>query len=147
MNPKCDLQVTEEQKAGLQALSLSPVRAEADRARAILWTLNGKSSREIGNLLGVNAGQVRVWRRRFRNGGVDALRARKPPGRPISKGQVALEIATELLEAPRTGAPPWTLPRLAEEIRHRKGITISVGWLSVLLRKKGGFRFAARDTL
>lgn len=118
-------------------LSRSNQREEADRARAILWTLEGKTCAEIGKLLGVRERQVKVWRRLFREQGVEALKARKATGRPVRKGEIALAIAKELLASPRSDLPPWTLPRIAEEIRRREGFTISTGWLSVLLRKKG----------
>lgn len=137
MKPVCDLKATEEQKDALRVLARSNQREEADRVRAILWTLDGRTCLEIASLLGVRDRQVKVWRKLFREGGVDALRSRKAPGRPVRKGEAALAIARELLASQKPDSPPWTLPRLVEEIRRREGFTISTGWLSVLLRKRG----------
>ena len=62
MGRRCALMVNDAGGAELERLSRSGLRAEADRARAVLWSLAGESSAVIGQRLGVRAEQVRRWR-------------------------------------------------------------------------------------
>src|SRR5436309_1532838 len=59
-------------RAELERLGRSAARREADRARAVLWSLEGETSPTIAARLGVRAEQVRRWRAAFRRGGVEA---------------------------------------------------------------------------
>ena len=86
---------------------------------------------------GVREDTVRLWRSAFMAGGVEALRARVPPGPVPSKAERALAVAEELLAAPVADRPNWTLPRLAGEIEQRAGLRISRSRLSVVLRQRG----------
>ena len=133
MGRRCALMVNDAGRAELERLSRSGLRAEADRARAVLWSLAGESSAVIGQRLGVRAEQVRRWRGAVARGGVAALRSR--PGRTPHKREAALAVAREVLSSPAAGGPLWTLTRLAREIEVRSGKTISPGHLSVVLRK------------
>jgi transposase len=45
----------------------------ANRLSAVLWVADGRSQREIADLLGVTPRQVRKWLKRFRTQGLDAL--------------------------------------------------------------------------
>src|SRR3954466_7277998 len=56
-------------RAELERLGRSAARREADRARAVLWSLEGETSPTIAARLGVRAEQVRRWRAAFRRGG------------------------------------------------------------------------------
>ena len=135
MGRRCMLVVDESGRAELERLSRSGLRAEADRARAVLWSLAGESSARIGQRLGVRAEQVRRWRGAVARGGVAALRSRPRPGRTPHKRDAALAVAREVLSSPAAEGPLWTLARLAREIEVRSGETISSGHLSVVLRK------------
>ncbi len=128
---------TAEQILALQGLAGSSRRDEADRARAILLSLDGWTSDRLSAAYGVGADSVRRWRVWFSKGGVDALRASPPPGRAPTKGDLAVSVATELLTCPVEDRPNWTLPRLQDEIEKRTGVRISKSRLSVVLRKKG----------
>jgi transposase len=127
------LSATDEQRAALERLARSADRAEADRARAILWSSEGRTGLVIGPLLGVQADTVRQWRRRFRAGGVAALRTRPKPGKVPWKSRAALAV----IAVPLAERPNWTLPRLQRAVRERAGITISASRLSVVMREKG----------
>ncbi len=131
------LSATEEQRAALDRLARSADRAEADRARAILWSSEGRTGAVIGGLLGVQADTVRQGRRRFRAGGVAAWRTRPKPGKVPWKSRAALAVIEQLLAVPLAARPNWTLPRLQRAVRERAGISISVSRLSVVLREKG----------
>src|SRR5687768_2672623 len=140
------LAVTDEEHGALEQLARSADRAEADRARAILWSSEGRTGAMIGGLLGVQADTVRQWRRRFRAGGVAALRTRPKPGKAPWKSRAALAVIEELLAVPLAERPNWTLPRLQRAVRERAGLSISASRLSVVLRQKGISVAADRGT-
>jgi transposase len=129
---------SEEQIAELRALSRSDRRDEADRARAILLSLEGWSGEEIGAAFGVTADSVRHWRHWFATGGIEGLRAAVVPGPSGERGLRALSIAAAILSEPVQDRPNWTIPRLQAEIERRGGPPISKSRLSILLREKGG---------
>jgi transposase len=131
------LAATDEERAALEQLGRSADRGEADRARAILWSSEGRTGVTIGQLLGVRPDTVRQWRRRFRAGGVAALRTRPRPGKLPWKSQAALAVIEDLLAAPLAERPSWTLPRLQRAVCERAGISISPSRLSVVMRQKG----------
>src|SRR3954463_15082542 len=126
-----------EQKTALVALSHSRDRGEADRARAILLTVSGWTSRQIAEVFGVREDTVRFWRSAFTAGGIEALKTAVAPGPAPVKAERALAVAEEVLSAPVADRPNWTLPRLADEVEKRSGLRISRSRLSVVLRKKG----------
>ena len=138
MAGKSPVAATEEQNAELKVLARGADRAEADRARALLLTLDGWTSARIAQAFGVREDTVRLWRSDFAQGGVDALRARIAPGPVPVKAQAALRVAVPLLQAPVEDRRNWTLSRLADEIARREGLSISRSQLSKVLRKKGG---------
>src|SRR4051795_10232850 len=135
MGRRCVLTAGGAERAGLGRLSRSAVRGEADRARAVLWSLDGEVSPAIAARLGVRAEQVRRWRAAVRSGGVGGLRSRPRPGRTPRKREAALAVAREVLSGPAADRPVWTLARLAAEVAARTGETVSPGHLSVVLRK------------
>jgi transposase len=145
MGRRCMLVVNDAGRAELERLSRAGLRAEAERARAVLWSLGGESSAVIGQRLGVRAEQVRRWRGAVARDGVAALRSRPRPGRTPRKRDAALAVAREVLSRPAADGPLWTLARLAREIEARNGATISSGHLSVVLRK-GAIAGAGRGT-
>ena len=137
MAGRSSLVATAEQEAELRVLSRSDVRGEADRARAILLTLQGWTSVQLAEAFGVTPDAVRHWRGWFSERGVDALRSSVAPGPSPAKGERALAVASGLLRQPIEGRINWTLPRLRAEIERQTGASISAGRLSVLLKKGG----------
>ena len=127
---------SEEQRKALQVLALSRDRGEADRARAVLLTLNGWTSPRIAEAFGVREDTVRLWRSDFLRGGVEALKASIAPGPAPVKTEAAVRVVTPLLEAPVADRPNWTIPRLMAEIEAREGVKIGRSQLSKALRKK-----------
>ncbi len=65
MPGKSKLTADAAERAALRALSKSEQRGEADRARAILLTLEGQRAGEIAAVLGVHISTVRNWRGYF----------------------------------------------------------------------------------
>jgi len=136
MAGKSPVKASEEQKAQLEDLATSRDRCEADRARAILLTLDGWTSAEIGEVFRVREDTVRFWRGEFLRGGVEAVKASVYAGPPPVKTEAALRVVTPLLEAPVADRPNWTIPRLIAEIKARERVTISRSQLSKAMRKK-----------
>jgi transposase len=141
---KCALSATAEQRDVLEGLARSLDRREADRARSILWSLDGETGETIGRRIGMRADGVRRLRHLFAAGGADALRARPRTGRPGAKGATALACAAAILAEPSERI--WTLPRLKAEIERRCGVAISLSRLSIMLRKKGALPGGDRGT-
>ncbi len=146
MAGKSPVTASDEQKAALKAMAGGTDRAEADRARAIVLTLNGWTSARIAEAFGVREDTVRLWRSDFTRGGIDALKASVAPGPAPFKAEAALRVAGPLLSAPVADRTNWTLARLAEEIQSREGISISRSQLSKVLRKKGDSASDGRGT-
>src|ERR1700746_3357054 len=119
MTGKSAVKASEQQWTALEALAASRDRGEADRARAILLTLNGWTSSRIAVAFGVREDTVRLWRSAFAAGGVEALKATVAPGPVPVKTEAALRVVTPLLEAPVAERPNWTIPRLTAEIEAR----------------------------
>ena len=65
MPGKSTLTADAAERAALRDLSKSEHRGEADRARAILLTLEGRQAGEIAAVLGVHVSTVRNWRGYF----------------------------------------------------------------------------------
>ena len=128
---------TVEQREQLSALAGSSDREEADRARAILLSLQGWSSVRIGEAFSVEPDSVRHWRWTFGREGVPGLRARKAAGPEPVKARAALSVVSDILADDVADRPNWTLPRLQDEIEARTGERISKSRLSVVMRKKG----------
>src|SRR4051794_2825819 len=127
MNGRGGLAVDQAGRAALERLSRSAARREADRARAVLWSLGDDTSAVIATRLGVRAEQVRRWRSAFRRDGAEVLRARPRPGRTPRERDTALAVAGDVLAAPLADRPVWILARLAAEVATRIGETISAG--------------------
>ena len=146
MAGKSPLTATAEQRAGLERQAAARDREEADRARAILWSLSGWTSIEIGEALRVREDTVRDWRSSFMREGLAGIARHPPPGAAPVKAQAALQVAREVLASPVANRSNWTLPRLSEEIERRTGRRISRSRLSVVLRKKGALPTSGQGT-
>src|SRR6185312_15164858 len=126
---------TVEQLEGLRALAQSARRDEADRARAVVLSINGWTSGEIERAFGVTPDSVRRWRGWFAEAGVDGLRAHGRPGRELLKSTAAARVVAPLLDAPVADRTNWTIPRLQAEIARQAAVSISKSQLSKTLKK------------
>src|SRR6476619_5533118 len=137
MPGKATLTADAAERAALRDLSKSEHRGEADRARAILLTLEGRDAGEIAAVLGGHLSTVRNWRGYFAHGGVAGLRRRPRPGQQAKIGPHAGAIAAAILNDDVRHDGGWTLGRLCAEIARRGGPAISPRWLSHQLRQRG----------
>jgi len=88
---------TAEQRVELRVVAGSADREEADRARAILLSLEGWTSERIASAFCVQPDSVRHWRWIFGREGVAGLRARTAPGPDPVKARAALSVIEEVL--------------------------------------------------
>src|SRR6202158_6504314 len=145
MSGRSWIAATAEQRVELRGLAGSSDREEADRARAILLSLEGCTSDRIALAFCVQPDSVRHWRWIFGREGVAGLRARTAPGPDPAKARAALSVIEAVLAPGGSERPNWTLARLADEIEKRTGKRISKSRLSVVL-KKGALPGAGRGT-
>src|SRR4051794_41525727 len=94
MPGKSKLTADAAEQAVLRDLSKSEHRGEADRARAILLTLEGRKAAAIAAVLGVHVSTVRNWRGYFAHGGGAGGGGGAPPPR----------------HGPKRGPPPGGAP-------------------------------------
>ena len=114
------------------AASTTP-RRDWQRAKIVLMAAEGASSPVIGAAVGLNRNRVDVWRRRWRDGGVEGLADRARSGRPRVYGpqeRLALvkTITTRPAEPGQRGGrrlkARMSMPEAARLLRERHGIAI-----------------------
>lgn len=100
---------------------------EARRLQAWHLKQKGWSQRQIAEALGVSEAAVSQWMQRGREGGVQALRHRRPPGAPPRLSAEQLAHLPELLhrgpEAYGFRGQVWTRGRIAVVIRLEFGVS------------------------
>ena len=115
---------------------------EAIRIRAVRQVENGAHAEDVAAALGMTRAAVYAWLAKYREGGVEALRARPVPGRPpkLSGNQVRRLYALIVGSDPRQlsfGFALWTREMVRELIRREFGVGLSVVSVGRLLRKLG----------
>ena len=109
-------------------------RRDWQRARVVLMAAEGVSSPLIGAAVGLNRNQVDVWRRRFREEGLDGLGDRPRSGRPRVYGpedrlRLVKTITTRPAERGQAGAgrvkARMSMPEVGRIMRERFGVAIS----------------------
>ena len=130
------VEVSDADRAVLEArvsASTTP-RRDWQRARVVLMASEGLSSPVIGEAVGLNRNRVDAWRRRYTEGGVDALADRPRSGRPRVYGprerlMLVKTITTRPAEPGRLGPrrikARMSMPEVARRLRERHGIAIS----------------------
>lgn len=115
---------------------------EALRIRAVKQIEAGAHPADVARALGMARGTVFGWVAKYRDGGLEALRAKPVPGRPTKlTGEQIRRIYTLVV-----GADPrqmsfdfalWTREMIRELIRREFGVTLSVVSVGRLLKKLG----------
>jgi transposase len=114
---------------------------EGRRLRA--WELHQKGwkQQEIAEALGVTQGAVSQWLKRGREGGVEGLRHRPPPGATarLSSAQrdQLLELLTRGAESFGFQGDVWTQPRVATLIRDQFGVSYDSSQVGRILKACG----------
>ena len=88
------------------------------RARLVLMAADGLPNSLIAQKLGLSQQSVCLWRRRYREGGIQGLHDELKPGRPrsVSDEMVASLVRTTLQTKPKDGTH-WTIRTIARETR------------------------------
>src|SRR5205823_6565245 len=119
----------------------SVVELERRRRLAVQRVLEGYSTQEVADFLGVDPSAVRRWVAAFRQHGDSGLSAGTIPGRPRKLTTTQEKIVRRwLTESPTEHGFPtalWTGPRLAHLIAQEFGIRFHPGYLSSWLRDRG----------
>src|SRR5690242_21810225 len=129
MPGKSKLTADAAERAALRNLSKSEHRDEADRARAILLTLEGQRAEEIAAALGVHVSTVHNWRGYFAHSGVAGLRRRHPPGRQATIGPHRIQAPGQSKKRAMLGAFDPVSRRLLVHISPTKRSTDCVDLL------------------
>jgi transposase len=86
------------------------------RARAVLASAGGETVRAVASQLKVSPNTVAACRRRYREGGVDALRTKARSGRPRKLSRTKEQaVVAATLRTPKN-ATHWSARRLAREV-------------------------------
>ncbi len=97
-----------------------------ERLLMIIWLEKGKTSYEIGDLLGCPQSKVMYWKDRFKKQGMDGLRTR-----------------------PRSGKPPKVLKDDMNRIRRKleSGASWQTKWVSDLIYQETGIVYSERHVV
>lgn len=100
------MRVTEREPGDRQRLD-ERIRAEKrakqrDRLRMVAMALDGLEKKQIAALLGVVKSTVEHWVYRYRDHGLDAVKAKKQPGKPpLLNAEQKAELKARVLAGPR----------------------------------------------
>lgn len=118
-----------------------PADLEARRLEAIDLLSTGKKPAEVAKMVGASASSVKRWKDALSQGGRDALRAKRHPGRrPRMTSEQKSQLLAWLSAGPRTAGYPtdgWTSPQVRDLIQKRFGIDFHVGYVWQILRDMG----------
>jgi transposase len=118
-----------------------PGELERRRWLAVQRVLDGCSTDEVADFMGVDVTSVRRWWRVFRSDGFAGLAARSVSGRPpkLERSQEKI-VRRWLADSPTTfgfATELWTCPRLARLIEEEWGVRFCPRYLSRWLRARG----------
>jgi transposase len=119
----------------------SPNELENRRRLAVQRVLDGYSTQEVANFLGVDPSSVRRWTAAFRSQGVEGLIARPVSGRPPKLTLTQEKIVRRWLrDSPSEHGfetELWTARRLAQLIHEEFGTRLNPRYLSAWLYDRG----------
>lgn len=111
-----EVTVSEADRAQLEAVvrSRSLPHGIVRRAKIVLWSADGVGTMEIARRCRVSRPTVSLWRRRYREGGLEGLHAQLRSGRPrdMDDERIATLINTALNSRPK-GGTHWSVRQLA----------------------------------
>src|SRR5882672_10050376 len=119
----------------------SPVELQRRRVLAVERVLDGYSSVEVAEFLGVDSSSVRRWLEAYHRAGFDGLRAVPVPGRPPKLSRTQEKIALRWLkDSPSEhgfDTELWTAARLASLIHDEWGVALNRRYVSRWLAARG----------
>jgi transposase len=124
-----------------QAFRQADDRKLRDRTQIILMAHRGRPHREIATDLAISTRSVQRWLNAYTDGGLDALRPRKAPGRaPKIPDRLGPELRRWVLDGPTAvglDRANWTHAELADQLRKAHGISASKSAVQRFCRKQG----------
>ena len=98
-----------------------------DRARAVLWRMEGKSRETIASLLGINRDTVSNWITFWRQKGIEGLKSNWKGGNkyklsPAAKQEVKKVVRTKSPKDLGYGKDFWDVVLLARYVREKHGV-------------------------
>jgi transposase len=118
-----------------------PFELERRRCLGVQRVLEGYSTQEVADFLGVDSRTVRRWLAEFEHSGITGLVARPNPGRPSRLTSTQEKIVRRwLADSPVDlgfSSDLWTCGRLAQLIKQEWGISFHPNYLSAWLRQRG----------
>jgi len=138
------LKLSEADERQLQeAAADSPEADFRDGCRAVLSLARGATRQQVAEQLHVHSATVGRWAARFRQRGLAGLRGPEHDGRGRPR-RLQVEhlqrLRQTVLTSPRKlgyAFTAWTLPRLAEFLQRRTGVTVQPHYLGRLLHRMG----------
>src|SRR5262245_33061964 len=119
----------------------SPAELEHRRCLAVQRVLDGYSTEEVAEFLGVDSSSVRRWVAAFRQQGAAGLASRPVTGRPPKLTRTQEKVVRRWLADNPTehgfATELWTAPRLARLIEEEWDIRLHPDYLTVWLRQRG----------
>jgi transposase len=119
----------------------SPTELEHRRLLAVQRVLEGYSTEEVADFLGIDPRSVRRWLAAFHQHGAVALAARPASGRPTKLSATQEKIVFRWLADNPTdhgfATELWTAPRLALLIDEEFGVEFHPDYLTTWLRQRG----------
>jgi transposase len=119
----------------------SPAELEHRRRLAVQRVLDGFTTNEVADFLGVDVSSVRRWVRTFRRLGRSGLVAEPPCGRPGKLTRTQEKIVLRSLSDPATefgfATELWSAARIAELIREEWGVAFNARYLPRWLKVRG----------
>ena len=113
------IQLSSEHRAVLQTWSRSRIlpRRQVLRAEIVLLASEGLPNETIAKRLGTSKPTVLLWRRRFREGGLEGLEEAEGRGRPAIYDQALAErVVTLTMSPPPSGFTHWSSRQVAAEL-------------------------------
>lgn len=111
----------------------------ANRFRAILLAIRGRTAKEVAHDLCVSPRSVQEWVRRFNEGGPEALNDRPKPGQPrrLTHDQ-EIEVVRWMDDGPDDpGLSSWSGPLIRDRIEEHFGKPMSLAGAYKLLHRLG----------
>ncbi|HWE35158.1 MAG TPA: IS630 family transposase [Isosphaeraceae bacterium] len=119
----------------------SPAELEHRRRLAVQRVLDGYSTQEVAEFLGVDPSSVRRWVASFRRHGAAGLAARPAPGRPPKLTRTQEKVVLHwLADSPAEhgfATELWTGRRLAAVIAQEWDVRLHPRYLTAWLRARG----------
>lgn len=111
-----------------------------DRLRAVVLAIEGEAAPTIARLLGRSRRQIQDWAYAYRDGGIDAIHPKRPPGKkPRVRGEIAERLRARLDAGPTQADKVCTLrgKDVQRILREEMGVKLSLNAAYATLHRLG----------